>query len=79
MVYPLPFPILLYIIIISVIYTVRMPLTSLLELYTPPLLYTAILWIGYGNSVVNPFVYGFFSREFRGVILKDYKRFSKRR
>ncbi len=56
-----------------------MPLTSLLELPTPPMLYTAILWIGYGNSVVNPFVYGFFSREFRSVILNDYKRFSKKR
>ncbi len=55
-----------------------MPLTSLLELHTPPLVYSVILWIGYGNSVVNPFVYGFFSREFRSVILKDYRKLSKR-
>ncbi len=47
-----------------------MPLTAVFELYTPPIVYSGILWIGYGNSVVNPFVYGFFSREFRAVIAK---------
>lgn len=57
-----------------------MPLTALLELETPAALYSVILWVGYSNSVVNPFIYGLFSREFREVILKDVgkaKRWSK--
>ena len=33
-----------------------------------------ILWIGYGNSTVNPFIYGFFCREFRAVILSDLRK-----
>ena len=45
-----------------------MPLTSLLELQTPPFLYKTILWVGYCNSAVNPFIYGIFCKEFREVI-----------
>ena len=51
-----------------------MPLTSVFELETPSMVYGLILWIGYGNSVVNPFIYVFFSREFRTVITKDLQR-----
>ena len=51
-----------------------MPLTAVLELETPSMVYGAILWIGYGNSVLNPFIYVFFSREFRTVITKDLQR-----
>ena len=53
---------------------VWMPLTSILELHTPPVVYSVILWVGYGNSVVNPFIYGFFSREFRQVIVGDLRK-----
>jgi hypothetical protein len=55
-----------------------MPLTSLLELNTPPLLYNIILWVGYINSTVNPFIYGIFSREFRGTISHDFNKMKKR-
>jgi hypothetical protein len=55
-----------------------MPLTSLLELDTPPLIYNIILWVGYINSTVNPFIYGIFSREFRGTILHDFTRVKKK-
>ena len=51
-----------------------MPLTAVFDLTTPPLIYSIILWIGYGNSVINPFIYGFFNREFRGVIVGDLER-----
>ena len=44
-----------------------MPLTSILELDTPPLLYNTILWVGYCNSAINPFIYGLFCKEFRTV------------
>ena len=44
-----------------------MPLTSILELDTPPLLYNTILWVGYCNSTINPFIYGLFCKEFRTV------------
>ena len=39
-----------------------------------PFLRSIILWIGYGNSTVNPFIYGFFCREFRAVILSDLRK-----
>ncbi|XP_059095465.1 octopamine receptor beta-3R-like isoform X1 [Tigriopus californicus] len=51
-----------------------MPLTGIFDLHTPSFVYTMILWVGYGNSVVNPFIYGFFNREFKGVILGDLKK-----
>ena len=40
----------------------------------PPSLRSVILWIGYGNSTVNPFIYGFFCREFRAVITSDLRK-----
>jgi len=56
-----------------------MPLTSLTDMHTPPALYSVILWIGYGNSVVNPFVYTFCSREFRQELGKDWAAFQRSR
>ena len=40
----------------------------------PVNLCSIILWTGYGNSTVNPFIYGFFCREFRSVILSDLRK-----
>ena len=51
-----------------------MPLTRILELHTPPVVYSIILLVGYTNSVVNPFIYGFFIREFRQVIIGGLRR-----
>ena len=51
-----------------------MPVTAVFDLPTPPVVYSIILWIGYGNSVVNPFIYGFFNREFKSVIVGDLER-----
>ena len=45
-----------------------MPVHSLFELTTPRLLYDFVLWVGYGNSAINPFIYGFFCKEFRQVM-----------
>lgn len=53
-----------------------MPLTSLLELETPRLLYNIILWIGYVNSALNPFIYGLFNREFKTVMLNHVRKCS---
>ena len=54
-----------------------MPVTSLFELQTPRMLYDAILWIGYGNSAMNPFIYGFFCKEFRSVMSVQKGQMSK--
>ena len=54
-----------------------MPLTALLELDTPPLLYNIILWVGYGNSAINPFIYGIFNREFRVILLRHMRKCSR--
>ena len=54
-----------------------MPVTSLLELKTPRVLYDVILWIGYGNSAINPFIYGFFCKEFRTVMSMQRSRISQ--
>ena len=51
-----------------------MPLTALLELDTPDGVYSAILWIGYGNSAVNPVIYGVFSKEIREAIADEFAR-----
>ena len=53
-----------------------MPLTALSELVTPGWLYDIILWTGYGNSSVNPFIYGLFSIEFKTAMLKERHRFA---
>ena len=53
-----------------------MPVTSLFELETPRLLYNIILWTGYGNSALNPFIYGLFNREFKAVLLSQIKKCS---
>ena len=51
-----------------------MPVTALFELVTPGWLYDIILWTGYGNSAVNPFIYGLFSTEFRTAMIKEKRR-----
>ncbi|KAK3101920.1 hypothetical protein FSP39_007360 [Pinctada imbricata] len=32
---------------------------------TPPLVFSILFWLGYCNSMLNPFIYGLFSRDFR--------------
>ena len=54
-----------------------MPLTALMELHTPPLLYNIILWVGYGNSAINPFIYGIFNRDFRNILLRNLRKCSR--
>ena len=51
-----------------------MSVTALFELVTPKWLYDIILWTGYGNSAVNPFIYGLFSIEFRTAMFKEKNR-----
>ncbi len=53
-----------------------MPVTSLAELHTPEVVYNVILWVGYGNSAVNPFIYGLFCKEFRAVISSRFRQMS---
>jgi len=44
--------------------------TAFCEHCIPPLVFSTIIWLGYCNSALNPFIYAMFSREFRGAFKK---------